>query len=197
MAQRYSGSPRVAFFFVVPRQFLARSTPLRAGLHPAEPRTGSSAPGLRRKEEIFSSATRHLRFSARCAPRDMPGYYRPSLAGLEPPSFAAKRGGFRPFALRSKRRDSIHYSSRPSVHETRFSSTQKKGAGEMLPALKCFRRCALGCDGQRSLRDRHHVIAYLAGCVLQRGNDGICSCLTADRRRAVLRCGYVITVLDS
>lgn len=38
--------------------------------------------GLRCAEIFDMRFTRHLRFSALCAPRDVPGYYLPSLSGL-------------------------------------------------------------------------------------------------------------------
>jgi len=42
------------------------------------------APASGVRKDSFPGLTRHLLFSAPCAPRDVPGYYRPSLAGLLP-----------------------------------------------------------------------------------------------------------------
>src|SRR6478609_6435027 len=75
---------------------------------------------------------------------------------------------------------------------------QRKWAGNM-PALSVLFTVAyeLGGNGERSVRNSHRIIADPAGCVLQRGNDWVGSRIAAGCSRAVMGCGYVITVLDS
>src|SRR6478752_420271 len=76
-------------------------------------------------------------------------------------------------------------------------SKKRAGAFCQPPSVLFTVAIKLVGNGERSVRDSHRIIADPAGCVLQRGNDWVCSRLAADRRRAVMGCGYVITVLDS
>src|SRR6476646_4758133 len=75
---------------------------------------------------------------------------------------------------------------------------QRKWAGNM-PAQSVLFTVGyeLGGNGERSVRNSQRIIADPAGCVLQRGNDWVGSRIAADCSRAVMGCGYVITVLDS
>src|SRR5258708_37914065 len=82
--------------------------------------------------------------------------------------------------------------------EGQFVRFKENGLAYCQPSsVLCTVAFALGCNGERTVRNCHCIIADIAGCVCQRGHDGICPRLTAGCCRAVLGCGNGITVLDS
>ena len=154
-------------------------------------------------EQAFMPAVTPIKKTALAAEVPDPGYFEmqnaPSYIDTPPPSRARNRfTGFsqmrrRPGAQRQRR-------NKPNSVPHSVSPNQRKRAGECFASPQVFwipSAFALGCNGERTVRNCYCIIADLAGCVLERGNDRICSRLAADGCRAVLGCGNVLTVLHS
>src|SRR4051812_28546604 len=96
--------------------------------------------------------------------------------------------------------DSGHSNPRTAL-KTSTNPHQENGLANLLdcqPSSVLFTVVVrkLGCNGERTVRNCHCIIADPAGCISQSGDNSVRSRCAADRCLAVLGCANGITVLD-